>query len=64
MADRLTAEDIRRVFMRMVRDSCPWDISTTDNPAQDAQELTRTLFYLAGAYDMAHDLINLLEGKE
>lgn len=57
----ITPDIIRQEVMQMIRESCVWDIPAEGDNAQD---LTRTLFYICGAYDLAHNLINRLEGRK
>lgn len=56
MPKMLTPDDIRAEMMDLIRDLCIWDC--------DDESVTRALFYINGAYDLANNLIERMEGKE
>ncbi len=55
MSKMLTPDDIRAEMMGIIRDLCIWEC--------DDATVTRSLFYIQGAYDLADSLIKRMEGK-
>lgn len=56
MPKMLTPDDIRSELMNLIHDLCIWEC--------DDESVTRSLFYIQDAYDLADSLIKRMEGKK